>query len=187
MSRFLILACLATSPAATAFVSSSPGARQRGAPALRATEETDFDAPVPFEPQSGTAVLDREPVVDDECYMGKDGSFDDCVDFDPIVRKRYNDWTNAQDAEPRYPPPKWAFGDDYDAPLPADPQVGTAVLASQPVVDDECYMGKDGSADECVDFDPIVQRTRSANAQDQPRDAPRWTQSAQNIFANIIK
>merc|ERR1719393_123611 len=116
MSRFLILACLATSPAATAFVSSSPGARQRGAPALRATEETDFDAPVPFEPQSGTAVLDREPVVDDECYMGKDGCFDDCVDFDPIV-----------------------------------------------------------------------QRTRSANAQDQPRDAPRWTQSAQNIFANIIK
>lgn len=114
MSRFLLLACLATSPGATAFVS-SPGARQRGAPALRAAEGTDFDAPVPFEPQSGTAVLEREPVVDDECYMGKDETADECVDFDP---------------------PK---------------------------------------------------RTRSANAQDQPRDAPKWTQSTQNIFANIIK
>jgi hypothetical protein len=28
--------------------------------------------------------LDHEPVVDDECYTGKDGAPDgDCVDFDP--------------------------------------------------------------------------------------------------------
>ena len=185
MSRFLILVCLATSPAATAFVS-SPVARQRGAPALRAAEGTDFDAPVPFDPQSGTAVLDHEPIVDDECYMGKDGSLDECADFDPPVRKRDNDWTNAQDAAPRYPPPRWAFGDDYDAPVPANPQVGTAVLTSQPIVDDECYMGKEGTLDECADFDP-PKRTRSANAQDPPRDAPKWTQSFQDIFADIVK
>ena len=52
--------------------------------------------------------------------------------------------------------PKWASSsfDDFDAPIPANPSSGTTVLTSQPNVDDECYMGKDGSATECVDFDP---------------------------------
>ena len=64
------------------------------------TYADDFDAPVLFDPQSGTAVLDGQPVVDDECYTGKNMEFDDCVDFDPP--KRENDWTNAAD-KPRGP------------------------------------------------------------------------------------
>eukprot|EP00985_Skeletonema_marinoi_P019617 scaffold11332_cov119-Skeletonema_marinoi.AAC.2 len=63
-------------------------------PAL-ATYDDDFDAPVPANPQSGTTVLENQPVVDDECYMGANGDFDDCVDFDPP--KQANDWTNVMD------------------------------------------------------------------------------------------
>ncbi|KAL7491774.1 hypothetical protein ACHAWT_001038 [Skeletonema menzelii] len=69
----------------------------------------DFDAPIPASPQSGTTVLDHEPVVDDECYMGAKGEFDDCVDFDPP--KQANLWTNVLDT-PRGQKardlPKWA-------------------------------------------------------------------------------
>ena len=42
--------------------------------------EIDFDAPVPFSPQSASP-LASTPVVDDECYMGKDGNAGVCVDF----------------------------------------------------------------------------------------------------------
>ena len=42
--------------------------------------EIDFDAPVPFNPQSASP-LANTPVVDDECYMGKDGNAGVCVDF----------------------------------------------------------------------------------------------------------
>lgn len=48
------------------------------APTATATEETDFDAPVPRNPQSGSTVLDHDiVVVDDECYLGKYGSCSD--------------------------------------------------------------------------------------------------------------
>ena len=42
--------------------------------------ETDFDAPVPYNPQSASP-LANTPIVDDECYMGKDGNAGVCVDF----------------------------------------------------------------------------------------------------------
>jgi len=100
------------------------------------------------------------------------------------VNPRRNDWTNPLDQYRA--PAKWLFGDDFDAPVPFDPQSGTTVLSRAPVVDDECYMGKGGSFTECVDFDPPA-RTRSANAHDRARAAPRWTRSAQDMFANIIK
>ena len=46
--------------------------------------ETDFDAPVPYNPQSASP-LANTPIVDDECYMGKEGQLDDCADFDPVT------------------------------------------------------------------------------------------------------
>ena len=51
----------------------------------------DFDAPTDRLKDAGHIIreakskLDHEIVVDDECYMGKDGSAEDCVDFDPVV------------------------------------------------------------------------------------------------------
>ena len=69
----------------------------------------DFDAPTPYNPQSASGELDHDPVVDDECYMGANGDFDDCVDFDPP--KQANLWTNVLDT-PRGQKsrelPKWA-------------------------------------------------------------------------------
>lgn len=51
----------------------------------KATDETDFDAPVLKNPVMKTdapTVLDHEiMVVDDECYLGKYGQYDECVDF----------------------------------------------------------------------------------------------------------
>jgi hypothetical protein len=55
----------------------------------------DFDAPIPVHPQSGTAVMESAPVVDDECYMGANGQLDECADFDPP--KQVNLWTNVLD------------------------------------------------------------------------------------------
>ncbi|KAL7454021.1 hypothetical protein ACHAWC_005654 [Mediolabrus comicus] len=77
--------------------------------AASSTLEDDFDAPTPYNPQSASGELDHDPVVDDECYMGADGQFDDCVDFDPP--KQTNLWTNVLDT-PRGQKsrelPKWA-------------------------------------------------------------------------------
>lgn len=131
---------------------------------LTATENTDFDAPIPANPQSAQFVLENQPIVDDECYMGKEGDFGACVDFDPPRRTRS---MNSMDKTRK--PPKWAFGDDFDAPVPANPQYGTAVLTSEPVVDDECYMGKDMSAGGCVDFDPPKRENLWTNYMDKPR------------------
>ena len=44
-------------------------------------KKIDYDAPVPYNPQSSSGPLDYEPVVDDECYMGKDGQLNECADF----------------------------------------------------------------------------------------------------------
>jgi len=53
-------------------------------------DRTDFDAPLYRRKHAGNVVLagegfslDHEIELDQECYMGKDMSFDDCVDFDP--------------------------------------------------------------------------------------------------------
>ena len=50
---------------------------------------------------------------------------------------------NAQDQTRSVP--KWtqrrtmdAYNDDFDAPIPANPQSGTTVLENAPIVDDEC-------------------------------------------------
>ena len=71
--------------------------------------EDDYDAPTPYNPQSASGELTHDPVVDDECYMGANGDFDDCVDFDPP--KQTNLWTNVLDT-PRGQKsrelPKWA-------------------------------------------------------------------------------
>ena len=54
----------------------------------------DYDAPVDRLQASGhlvekaTSVLDHEIVVDDDCYLGKDGSLDECADFDPPATMR---------------------------------------------------------------------------------------------------
>eukprot|EP00804_Cyclotella_cryptica_P025411 CCRYP_016511-RA/>CCRYP_016511-RA protein AED:0.28 eAED:0.49 QI:0/0/0/1/1/1/2/0/85 len=61
--------------------------------------------------------------------MGKDDSFDECVDFDPPRRTRS---MNAMDQA--HAPPKWAFGDDFDAPVFASPQSGTTVMTESPIV-----------------------------------------------------
>lgn len=178
MARFAAaLGLLLTATTAVAFcpVQSAVVSRRGAVPRLGAAEDTDFDAPVPQSPQSGTAVLEREPIVDDECYMGKDGGADECVDFDPSPPRTTRS-ANAHD-RPRSTP-RWTVAEDldFDAPVPAYPMSGTAVLDSLPIVDDECYMGKEGGGSECVDFDPYSPRrtTRSANAQDRPRSSPRW-------------
>ena len=54
----------------------------------------DYDAPVERLQAAGhlvekaTSVLDHEIVVDDDCYLGKDGSLDECADFDPPAAMR---------------------------------------------------------------------------------------------------
>jgi len=53
--------------------------------ALSTSEDIDYDAPVLNNPQSSSGPLKKEPIVDDECYMGKDGQLDECADFDPLV------------------------------------------------------------------------------------------------------
>lgn len=160
MTRFVYLCTiLATAAAFSPFSPSLHTTR------LTATESTDFDAPILADPQSASYVVESQPVVDDECYMGKDGDFLECIDFDPPRTTRS---MNSMD-QPRKAP-KWAFGDDFDAPVLANPQSGTAVMTSEPLVDDECYMGKDGSATDCVDFDPPAKRENLwTNYMDKPR------------------
>ncbi|KAL7428531.1 hypothetical protein ACHAXM_001346 [Skeletonema potamos] len=146
----------------------------------------DFDAPVLADPQSGTTVLESAPVVDDECYMGANGQLDECADFDPPLKKA-NRSTNVMDTpkgKKARDMPKWAtYNDDFDAPVLADPQSGTTVLADAPVVDDECYMGANGQLDECADFDPPKQVNLWTNVLDTPagkkqRDLPKWAKKS---------
>ena len=185
MARFstavALLLATAAAPAALAFIpsSSSPPLLRNTANNNLKMSEVDYDAPILANPQSGTAVLDQAPVVDDECYMGAEGQFDDCVDFDPPKVRRRTRSANAQD-QPRAAP-SWTAAwsravDDFDAPVPLNP-ASASKLDHDPVVDDECYMGAEGQFDDCVDFDPPVvrRRTRSANAHDQARSQPKWT------------
>eukprot|EP00580_Thalassiosira_gravida_P003057 CAMPEP_0201604668 /NCGR_PEP_ID=MMETSP0492-20130828/4732_1 /ASSEMBLY_ACC=CAM_ASM_000837 /TAXON_ID=420259 /ORGANISM="Thalassiosira gravida, Strain GMp14c1" /LENGTH=133 /DNA_ID=CAMNT_0048068749 /DNA_START=333 /DNA_END=734 /DNA_ORIENTATION=- len=55
-----------------------------------ANEDTDFDAPIPKNPQHAHALDHEIVVVDDECYLGKYGQYPDCVDFDPMHNVEIN-------------------------------------------------------------------------------------------------
>ena len=125
--------------------------------ATRDPDEVDFDAPlerlvaVGDIVRSGEAdpLLDHETVVDDDSsvYHGKNGEE---VDLDPIHN----------------PTPTKLHSDentDFDAPMWRLKEVGDIVrsgdakeLDHEVIVDDydSCYHGKDGSIEECVDFDP---------------------------------
>ena len=49
-----------------------------------ANDDTDFDAPITT--SAKPIELDHEiVVVDDECYLGKYGQYDECVDFGKFV------------------------------------------------------------------------------------------------------
>lgn len=60
--------------------------------------EVDFDAPIdPTKVTMGSigasaVEMAGAPVVDDECYLGKEAQMDDCVDFDPPS----SDYTEAE-------------------------------------------------------------------------------------------
>ena len=66
-----------------------------------AGDTIDYDAPADRLRAAGhmvdktTSVLDHEIVVDDDCYLGKDGSLDECADFDPPAAMR-SDFRDAQ-------------------------------------------------------------------------------------------
>ena len=116
------LAFTSTTTLRTTTVLSSKNAKDpsRSAPSWTqarstATYNDDFDAPILANPQSGTTVLENQPVVDDECYMGANLDAEDCVDFDPPKQQ-------ANQATPA------TYSDDFDAPIPANPQSGTTVL-----------------------------------------------------------
>jgi len=121
-------------------------------------ELTDFDAPLYKAKAAGNIVsageptlLDHEIIVDDECYAGKNGDFDECADFDPL---------HGNGVVSKSGPSNELT--DFDAPLYRAKAVGNIVTAGEPtpldheiVVDDECYMGKDSTMTQCVDFDPL--------------------------------
>lgn len=90
MARFTPLALLAAAASSAAFTTTPATARRRAsAPiAAAANDDTDFDAPTPFYPREASGELDHSIVVaDDECYLGKYGQYDDCVDFGECVPK----------------------------------------------------------------------------------------------------
>ena len=49
--------------------------------ALLTSSTTLDDAPTLNNPAFASGPLDHEIIVDDECYMGKDGQLDECADF----------------------------------------------------------------------------------------------------------
>ena len=83
MNLVLLIAIGASSKVVAAFVPSYTNHHHQRTlvHTLKAAEGTDFDAPVLYSPESGSGPLDYEPVVDDECYMGKDGKLNKCADF----------------------------------------------------------------------------------------------------------
>ena len=52
----------------------------------RGVDDVDYDSPKPINPSQASGPLDHEIVVDDECYMGKDGQLDECADFGENIR-----------------------------------------------------------------------------------------------------
>ena len=57
-------------------------------PAPTGVVEGDIDFDAPIVESSWTWSLDHDIVVDDDCYLGKDGSLDECADFDPPAAMR---------------------------------------------------------------------------------------------------
>ena len=47
----------------------------------RGVDDADYDSPKPINPSQTSGPLHHEIVVDDECYMGKDGQLNECADF----------------------------------------------------------------------------------------------------------
>mmetsp|Transcript_1473 Transcript_1473/g.2219 ORF Transcript_1473/g.2219 Transcript_1473/m.2219 type:complete len:128 (+) Transcript_1473:106-489(+) len=86
-----LLALLAAS-STTTITAFSPPAALPATTRLSATanEDTDFDAPIPKNPQHAHALDHDIVVVDDECYLGKYGQYPDCVDFDPMHNVEIN-------------------------------------------------------------------------------------------------
>jgi hypothetical protein len=162
MARFilaLLLFIATTAPSATTAFCPTAAAATRPllSPRLFAAgENDDYDAPI-LTNTAPSYVLTDAPIVDDECYMGADSTYLDCIDFDPLTRPTRS--VNAHD-QPRQLP-RWAYGDDNDAPTTTStaPTInwGNAQL---PIVDEDCYLGKDSSAEECVDFDPQIVKRR---------------------------
>ena len=81
-----ILTILATISGTTAFMLPfSTQDQQRLLAATANDDDIDFDAPVlknPVKMADAPTVLDHEiEIVDDECYLGKYGQYDECVDF----------------------------------------------------------------------------------------------------------
>ena len=150
----LLLLIATTAPSTTTAFSAAT--RPLLSPRLFAAgENDDYDAPI-LTNTAPSYILTDAPIVDDECYMGNDGTYLDCIDFDPLTRPTRS--VNAHD-QPRQLP-RWAYGDDNDAP--ATTSTGTIHWgnAKLPIVDEDCYLGKDGSAEECVDFDPQIVKRR---------------------------
>ena len=63
-------AALSTTPSSYAALTSST-----------TLDDIDYDAPTLNNPAFASGPLDHEIIVDDECYMGKDGQLDECADF----------------------------------------------------------------------------------------------------------
>lgn len=78
MVRFAALLLIPAAVAFTPSINSVPRIERLAA----APDNDDFDAPVPINP-SVASELDHSPLaeVDDECYLGKYGQHDECVDF----------------------------------------------------------------------------------------------------------
>lgn len=88
MTRFstaTIAILLSGANSTSAFTPSQlPVFRSIYSPSAIANEDTDFDAPVTV--AAKPIELDHEiVVVDDECYLGKYGQYDECVDFGKFV------------------------------------------------------------------------------------------------------
>jgi hypothetical protein len=80
MVRFTAVVLVAA-PAVTAFAPTSHSHPRVGRLAAAPQYTDDFDAPILANPKSASP-LDHVPVVDnDECYLGKYGQYDECVDF----------------------------------------------------------------------------------------------------------
>mmetsp|Transcript_1953 Transcript_1953/g.4253 ORF Transcript_1953/g.4253 Transcript_1953/m.4253 type:complete len:128 (-) Transcript_1953:244-627(-) len=88
MIRFVsVLALLAAVVSTDAFLPSVHRPNMHQIMSSSANEDTDFDAPVLNNPVKASAPKDLDHdilVVDDECYLGKYGQFNECVDFDPM-------------------------------------------------------------------------------------------------------
>ena len=146
----LLLSCLFLLPlGCSAFVPAAflPKKLPHLMAAPSAQEDIDFDAPTDRLKAAGHLVASGDPkLLDHEIVVDDDDALDD---YDPLHGNGVVSGGHSDDRT------------DFDAPMYRSKAVGNVVrsgeggeLDHEPVVDDECYMGKDGSFGECVDFDP---------------------------------